>query len=460
MADRNITDPMADRNVTDRNVTDRRSAAGTGATDATVKGTTAMSVVVDDVSKRFKLYTERPPSLKHKLLSSSRGKPRDHWALENVSLEVPEGSMYALIGHNGSGKSTLLRIIAGIYQPTSGSVRTNGRISALLELGAGFHPDLTGRENVYLNASLMGLTRKEIDDVFDSIVEFSGVEAFIDSPVKHYSSGMYVRLGFAVAVHVNPKILIIDEVIAVGDEEFQRKCMDHLYFLRKQGVTIIVVTHSTGVVRSMCDRALWLAHGVPQMEGTAIDVANAYLESVNLAEAESRDRAEAAGESGGRAFIRPESEFSCTGVEFYDDDDNRISVAHSGAPLTIRIRYRSTVRLVRPRISWGVYHESGVYLNGEYHYWPDDHSGIVDGEGWVEKRFDHLDLFPGNYDLSVVLDDENVQHNYQHLDRQFRLTVRPGPTTEAFGFVDLRGPWGESEDHGAFDAGATVTDAG
>lgn len=410
------------------------------------------SVIVDGVSKKFKLYTERPPSLKHKILSSNRGKARDHWALRDVTFEVPEGSMYGLIGHNGSGKSTLLRLIAGIYRPTSGSVRTDGRISALLELGAGFHPDLTGRENVYLNASLMGLTRKEIDDVFESIVDFSGVGQFIESPVKHYSSGMYVRLGFAVAVHVNPRILIIDEVIAVGDEEFQRKCMDHLYSLRKQGVTIIVVTHSTGVVRSMCDRALWLDHGVPQMEGTAVEVANAYLDSVNQAEREALDRAEAAAdgdEGDDTVFVRPEDEFACTGVEFYDGDGNRISIAHTGAPLTVRIRYRASVRLVRPRISWGVFHESGVYLNGEYHYWPEDHSGIVEGEGWVEKHFDHLDLFPGNYDLSIVLDDENVQHNYQHLDRQFRLTVRPGPATEAFGFVQLRGPWGESQDVGA-----------
>lgn len=411
------------------------------------------SVIVENLSKRFKLYTERPPSLKHKLLSSSRGKPREHWALRDVSFEVPEGSMYALIGHNGSGKSTLLRLVAGIYQPTSGTVRTDGRISALLELGAGFHPDLTGRENVYLNASLMGLSRKEIDDVFDSIVDFSGVEDFVESPVKHYSSGMYVRLGFAVAVHVNPKILIIDEVIAVGDEEFQRKCMDHLYSLRKQGVTIIVVTHSTGLVRSMCDRALWLDHGEPVMEASAVEVANAYLESVNLAEAESIERAAAQAEAEGETpgverYVRPDSQFSCTGVEYYDGDGNQISIAHTGQPLTVRIKYRASIQLVRPRISWGVFHESGVYLNGEYHYWPEQHSGIVEGEGWVEKHFDHLDLFPGNYDLSIVLDDENLQHNYQHLDRQFRLTVRPGPTTEAFGFVQLRGPWGESEDVG------------
>lgn len=407
------------------------------------------SVVVEDLSKKFRVFNERPPSLKHRLLSSSKGRPRDHWALRNVSFEVAEGSMYALVGHNGSGKSTLLRLIAGIYRPTSGKITTNGRISALLELGAGFHPDLTGRENIYLNASLMGLSRKEIDSVLDSIIDFSGVEAFIDNPVKHYSSGMYVRLGFAVAVHVNPRILIIDEVIAVGDEAFQRKCMDHLYSLRKEGVTIIMVTHATGIVRSMCDRALWLQHGKPMLEGTAIEVANAYMESVNEAEAEAKDEAERrAQEEGAAAYVRPESEFSCTGVEFFDGDGNRVSMALSGQPFTVRINYHAAIPLVRPRISWGVFHESGVYLNGEYHYWPEDHSGIIEGDGWVEKRFDRFPLFPGNYDLSIVLDDESVQHNYQHLDRQFRLTVRPGPDTEAFGFVDLPGPWAESPDRG------------
>ncbi len=414
------------------------------------------SVVVEDMSKRFRLYTERPPSLKHKLLSFRRGRPREHWALRDVSFEVPEGSMYALIGHNGSGKSTLLRCIAGIYQPTSGTVRTDGRISALLELGAGFHPDLTGRENAYLNASLMGLTRREIDGVFDSIVEFAGIGEFIDSPVKHYSSGMYVRLGFAVAVHVNPRILIIDEIIAVGDEEFQRKCMDHLYSLRKQGVTIIVVTHSTGIVRTMCDRALWLERGRPLMEGTAVDVANAYLESVNKAEVEAVDQAEAAAEEEGETFLRPDAEFRCTGVEFFDGDGNPVSMAHTGQPLRIRINYHARTALQRPRISWGVFHESGIYLNGEYHYWPEDHSGIVEGDGWVEKRFESFPLFPGNYDLSVVLDDEHVQHNFQHLDRAVRLPVRPGPTTEPFGFVQLDGPWVESPDTTAGSAGSAA----
>ena len=221
------------------------------------------AIVVDGVSKKFRLQTDRAHSLKELVTRRDRNAGVDQfWALRDVSFEIPQGSMFALIGHNGSGKSTLLRCIAGIYRPTEGSVKVDGRISTLLELGAGFHPDLTGRENVYMNATILGMSRSQIDAVFDEIVEFAGIGDFIDSPVKIYSSGMYVRLGFSVAIHVDPEILIIDEVIAVGDEEFQRKCMDHLADLRRRGVTIVVVTHGMGTVETMCDGAAWLDHGV------------------------------------------------------------------------------------------------------------------------------------------------------------------------------------------------------
>ncbi|HNJ70273.1 MAG TPA: ABC transporter ATP-binding protein, partial [Microthrixaceae bacterium] len=186
-------------------------------------------IVVDDVSKRFRLYTSRANSLKERFTARRFARYEDFWALRDVSLEIPPATTFGLIGHNGSGKSTLLRCIAGIYQPTSGTVSVDGRISALLELGAGFHPDLTGKENIYLNAAILGLSTKEIDAVFDDIVDFSGIAGFIDAPVKVYSSGMFVRLGFAVAVHVNPEILLIDEVVAVGDEEFQRRCFEHIH---------------------------------------------------------------------------------------------------------------------------------------------------------------------------------------------------------------------------------------
>jgi ABC-2 type transport system ATP-binding protein len=215
---------------------------------------------IDGVSKRFRLYRERPSSLKQRLLAT-RSSAEDLWALREVSFDVGAGESTGLIGHNGSGKTTLLKCIAGILRPTEGRVRYRGRVAALLELGAGFHPELTGRENVYLNASFLGLSRRDTDGVYDQIVGFAELEGFMDSQVKFYSSGMLVRLGFAVAVHVDPDILLIDEVLAVGDEAFQRKCLVRIARFREEGRTIVLVTHALDTVIDVCDRAVMLDHG-------------------------------------------------------------------------------------------------------------------------------------------------------------------------------------------------------
>ncbi|HEY2802357.1 MAG TPA: ABC transporter ATP-binding protein, partial [Actinomycetota bacterium] len=224
------------------------------------------SVEIRDVSKKFRLYKEKPSSLKARLISS-RARAEDFWALRDVSFDIEPGQSVGLIGPNGSGKTTLLKMIAGILRPTAGSVVTRGRIAALLELGAGFHPELTGRENVYLNAAFLGLSRKETDAVYDDIVDFAELPDFMDNQVKFYSSGMLVRLGFAVAVHVDPAILLVDEVLAVGDEAFQRKCLDRVRLFQRDGRTIIFVTHAVDLVRQICDRAVMLHHGVIHSEG-------------------------------------------------------------------------------------------------------------------------------------------------------------------------------------------------
>jgi ABC-2 type transport system ATP-binding protein len=220
-----------------------------------------VAVDIKDISKRFRLATGRYNSVKERLIHGSRGSHEDFWALKNVSIEVREGETMGILGRNGSGKSTLLKCICGVLQPTSGEIVVRGKLAGLLELGAGFQQDLTGRENIYLNGSLLGMTKREVDRVFDAIVDFSELEEFIDGPVKFYSSGMYVRLGFAVAVNVDPDILVIDEVLAVGDERFQRKCIDRVKLFQQQGRTILLVTHSPDQVRSICDRAVVLSHG-------------------------------------------------------------------------------------------------------------------------------------------------------------------------------------------------------
>jgi ABC-2 type transport system ATP-binding protein len=233
---------------------------------------TSPSIIrVNDVSKRFVLHKHK--SLKERIVSfnSARRHREDFWALRDINLDIELGTTVGLVGHNGSGKSTLLKVIGGIIEPTSGSVQRRGRMAALLELGAGFHPDLTGRENVYLNAAILGLNQREIDRYFDSIVDFSGIEEFIDTQVKFYSSGMYVRLAFAVAVHVDPDLLLVDEVLAVGDEPFQRKCMDKITEFQREGRTIVVVSHSASQVGRLCDRVVVMNHGEMVFDGGPAD---------------------------------------------------------------------------------------------------------------------------------------------------------------------------------------------
>ena len=244
---------------------------------------------VSDVSKRFRI--DKDKSLKERLVlrSGNRVPVEEFWALRNVSFELEAGSTLGLIGHNGSGKSTLLKTVGGILTPTSGFVEKRGRIAALLELGAGFHPDLTGRENVYLNASILGLSKSQTDGYFDAIVDFSGIEQFIDTQVKFYSSGMYVRLAFAVAVHVDPEILLVDEVLAVGDEPFQRKCLERIKSFQREGRTIVFVTHSLDQTRELCDRVVLLEHGVVVVDGEPTEAIRTYRDRYSVDEPEDED---------------------------------------------------------------------------------------------------------------------------------------------------------------------------
>ena len=239
------------------------------------------AVRVTDVSKRFRLYHERNQTLKSALLRGRTSRHEEFWALKDISFDVTEGHTHGLIGSNGSGKSTLLKCLAKIYWPTSGSIEYRGRMASLLEVGSGFHLELSGRENIYLNGSILGMSKKEIDAKFDEIVDFSGVERFLDQPVKNYSSGMYVRLGFSIAINVDPDILVVDEVLSVGDEEFQRKSFQKFRELKRGGKTIILVTHAMPVVRDLCDTVTWLDRGTLQQSGPTNQVVDAYLNSVD-----------------------------------------------------------------------------------------------------------------------------------------------------------------------------------
>jgi ABC-2 type transport system ATP-binding protein/lipopolysaccharide transport system ATP-binding protein len=411
------------------------------------------AIVVDDVSKRFRLYRERASSLKETITSrrGRRARFEEFWALRNVSVTVPKGSTFGFIGHNGSGKSTLLRLMAGIHPPTSGTVRTEGRISALLELGAGFHPELSGRENVYLNGSILGLTRREVNSVLGEIIEFSGLQDFIDSPVKHYSSGMYVRLGFAVAVHVKPEILMIDEVIAVGDEEFQRRCFDYLYKLRRDGVTIVMVSHSAPLMEQMCDQVAWLDHGVLLDDGDPSDVVRKYLEKVNVAESErlattgevqpvdpDDDPKTAAEDAGTR-------EIEILGFELLDGAGRVIPAASTGDPLTVRVRYHAHAPIAQPVFGIGFETEHSVRVSGPNTRFSGVDTGVVEGEGHVDYTMDRLPLMPGGWRLAVTIVDERMLHVYDRVDPGFEFHVQPGSSVERYGIVDPQGRWGLSD---------------
>jgi ABC-2 type transport system ATP-binding protein/lipopolysaccharide transport system ATP-binding protein len=388
------------------------------------------AITVDDVSKRFRLRENRPGSVKEKITKFRFEPRREFWALRNVSLAVPRGSVFGLIGHNGSGKSTLLRIVAGIYRPTTGAVTVDGRVSALLELGAGFHPDLTGRENIYLNAAIFGLSRRETNYLFDSIVDFSGLHEFIDNPIRHYSSGMYVRLGFAVAVHVDPQILAVDEVIAVGDEEFQRRCMDHLRQLRQRGVTIVLVTHSMGVIESLCDEVAWLDRGLLRGTGAPQLVATEYLDTVEPAGTASP----LAGRSASSSF-EPQLIES---VRITDGFGQVLDAVHPGERIRIRIVLKGVEQARKLTLSIDDGRDLTIARTSNI-VGPEPGAG-PSSPTTVDYDIARLNLGPGDYAVSVALTDlTGTVLERAALDGVLR--VRPSGSTDIEGVLDLNGQW-------------------
>jgi ABC-type polysaccharide/polyol phosphate transport system ATPase subunit len=237
------------------------------------------AIEVDNVSKRFRLFHERNQTLKSVVMRGRRSRYEDFWALRDVSFDVAQGQTFGLIGRNGSGKSTLLKCLAKIIYPTEGSIRHNGRMASLLEVGSGFHPELSGIENIFLNGAILGMSRGEVKSKLESIIDFADVGTFIDQPVKNYSSGMYVRLGFSVAIHVEPEILVVDEVLAVGDADFAAKCNLKFAEIKESGRTTVLVSHNLGTVRSMCDSVAWLDRGTLKAVGDAKSVTQAYTDS-------------------------------------------------------------------------------------------------------------------------------------------------------------------------------------
>jgi len=357
------------------------------------------AVRIENLSKRFIIRKEK--SLKERLVNFGRSNQHkdDFWALRDVDLEIASGTTVGLIGPNGSGKSTLLKMIGGIMQPTSGTVHLRGRLAALLELGAGFHPDLTGRENVYLNASILGLSKKQTDQHFAAMVDFSGIEPFIDTQVKFYSSGMYVRLAFAVAVHVDPDILLVDEVLAVGDEPFQRKCLERIRQFQHEGRTIVLVTHGLDQVAEFCDRAVVLENGKVAADGEPRDALRVLRDDFESSRQADLARAQSALDEEDR---RPRAHFN--GIAVRDPIlVGGTPTIDSGAPLNIAVQIESADLIKAPVIAVGITTTLGTVLYATSTELLDITMAPLTGIQNFEFDLAALPLSEGEYSIQAML---------------------------------------------------------
>ena len=371
------------------------------------------AISLDSVFKRYRKYDERNQSLKAAVLRGKRARYEEFDALVNVGFDIEQGTIFGLIGENGSGKSTLLKCIAGILTPDSGKIVVNGSMAALLELGAGFHPELSGRENVFLNGAIMGMGRKEVESRFDSIVDFAGLSDFIDAPVRSYSSGMYVRLGFAVAIHTDPDILLVDEVLAVGDEDFQRKCLEKFSEIHAAGKTIVFVSHAVSLVSRMCERVVLLEHGNMVCEGKSSDVVDRYLSGVHEESVSDGDH----GVRWGTGEARADK------VEILNDNFEKVNSLLSGSPAIIRIHCSSSKNLEKVIAGVGIRTIDGVLIGGVNSNISDYEFNFSNGSVIADFRIDRLMLVPNAYLLTISLTDEQFIQCYDHRERFLRFDV-------------------------------------
>ncbi len=415
------------------------------------------AVELESVTKRFRRYAHRRQfaTLKSALLRGSLvsdlSPDETFTAVDDVTFQVPEGSAFGIIGRNGSGKSTLLKLIAGISKPTSGDVRVCGRISALIELGAGFHPEISGRENVFINGVMLGLTNREIAERFDEIVAFAEIEEFIDAPVKNYSSGMYMRLGFAVAVHVDPDILIVDEVLAVGDEGFSLKCFDKFAEFKRRGKTILLVTHGLATVQKFCDEAVWLDDGALRSQGDPRRVIHSYLQDVAAGEEKlltEDDRrklgavasAEATGDGADPALEAeltteepPDDMFRASEGRWGSGDAviNEVTIEGDGGPAHLyntgdRMAVRLSVQAPEPLNDFvfgiSIFNAEGVCCYGTNTDIEELVPDVLTGSGEVVFEIESLDLVEGTYKLDVAVHTrEGRPYDYHRLLHTFRV---------------------------------------
>lgn len=409
------------------------------------------------VSRQYTMQRTRHRSLQEMFIRWLRREKKVSevfWPLRDVSFAIHPGDCVGIIGPNGAGKSTLLKLITGILSPSEGDLFVNGRISSLLELGAGFHPDLTGRENIYLNGSIYGLSRAQMDRKLDAIIDYAELGEFIDTPIKHYSSGMYVRLGFAVAIHTNPDLLLVDEVLAVGDASFQRKCLTSIQKFRDNGGTLVFVSHDLSSIQTICKRVLWLEHGKIQAEGHPTEVIMAYiqhlaaLEEAKQSSSEATDPGDAATSDDTNDGTPAKSqrrwgsgEIRITAVELCDATGQPRATFHNGEPMIIRLSYETSTRVEAPIFGLAIYHQNGTHIAGPNTKFGNLAIPSIQGRGHIDYHIPQIPLLEGSYTLSVAVINTNDTVTYDYHDRLYDFQVYRGQSKELYGLVTLNGHW-------------------
>lgn len=389
------------------------------------------AISVSSLSKNFRLYHERNRYIKAALLRGRRAKYEEFWALKDVSFEVAHGATLGIIGSNGSGKTTMLKCLTGIYTPEKGTIKVDGKLAALLELGAGFHPELTGSENIFLNGSILGMSKRDVQNKFASIVEFAGLEKFIDTPVKNFSSGMVVRLGFSIASHVEPEILLIDEILSVGDQEFQRKSSEKIEEFRREGRTIVVVSHSLGLVQQLCKEVIWLDKGKIRQSGPAAEVIAAYTGGSYQPQTE---RDESSRNRWGTGDARINS------IELLKPDGSNAQILESDAAAQIRFQISAHTRIESPILRVQI-----TRLNGDVVWATSTQRGtntirVLDGAATATLNIESTKLLEGTYFVSASITDSTGSTEFDHCENWLTFDVHK---TNVFdeGIVSIISNW-------------------
>ncbi len=383
------------------------------------------AIEVKNVRKKFRVYYDKGNQLKERLLFRKRNRYEDRWVLNGISFNIKKGEAVGLIGHNGCGKSTTLKLLTRIMYPNEGTIELKGRVSSLIELGAGFHPDMSGRENIYTNASIFGLSKKEIDERMDDIVEFSEMEQFLDNPVRTYSSGMYMRLAFSVAINVNADILLIDEILAVGDINFQSKCFNKLKEIKAQGTTIVIVSHSLGQIEQICDRTIWLDAGKIKADGKPRDVHPEYMDFMGQKRQEIADKENARKEekSGKKAGERTDEEGASdtsddekkrwgngyariNQVRMLDEHGKNQNAFATGSKVTIELDYTVRKKVEDAVFGIGIFNQGGQQIYGTNTRIDQMEEFNLDSSGSMKITLENVNLLPGVYLLDVAIESQ------------------------------------------------------